>query len=129
MISSTDKTPLQSKKWIAMLIGVGCAILVFIASVIAMVVDSTIASEIVKLADTVVVFLGMMVSILITGQSAVDWQHTSSLSATSSDERKTFIEKIELDIKQKNELIEKYREIYKDDESYKPINPETETWK
>ncbi|MDD5126274.1 hypothetical protein [Methylovulum sp.] len=81
MINSTEKRPLQSKKWIAMLIGVTCAILVFIVSVIAMVVDSTIASEIVKLADTVVVFLGMMVSILITGQSTVDWQHTSSLSA------------------------------------------------
>lgn len=129
MISSTDKTPLQSKKWIAMLIGVVCVMLVFIGSVIAMVVDSNIASNIVTLANTVVVFLGMTVSILITGQSAVDWNHTSSLSATSSDERKTFIEKIEVDIKQKNELIEKYREKYKDDESYRPINPETEMWK
>lgn len=129
MVSSTEKKPLQSKKWIAMMIGVVCAMVVFLVSVLTMVLKTDIAVHIVSLANTMVVFLGMMVSILITGQSAVDWKHTSSLSTTSIDERKTFIEKIEMDIKHKNEVIDKYRDKYKDDESYKPIDSETEMWK
>lgn len=129
MVSSTEKNPLQSKKWIAMMIGVACTMVVFLVSVLTMALKTDVAAQIVSLANIVVVFLGMMVSILITGQSAVDWQHTSSLSTTSIDERKTFIEKIEMDIKQKNEVIDKYRDKYKDDESYKPIDSETEMWK
>ncbi len=33
------------------------------------------------------------------------------------------------DIKQKNDTIERYRDIYQDDESYKPIETEEEIWK
>lgn len=130
MISSTDKKPLQSKKWIAMVLGVLCSIIVFLASLATIIIKGAdIAQHVVSLANTVVVFLGMTVSILVTGQSAVDWRHTSSLSAATSDEIKTFVKKIEIDIKQKNETIDKYRDKYKDDESYKPIDSEEEMWK
>lgn len=129
MVSSTEKNPLQSKKWIAMMIGVACTMVVFLVSVLTMALKTDVAAQIVSLANIVVVFLGMMVSILITGQSAVDWQHTSSLSTASIDERMTLIEKIEMDIKRKNEVIDKYRDKYKDDESYKPIDSKTEMFK
>jgi hypothetical protein len=41
----------------------------------------------------------------------------------------SFVEEIEMDIKQKKETIERYRDKYKDDESYKPIDTEEEIWK
>lgn len=89
-----------------MTLGVCCSLIVFLASLAAIIFKGAdIAQHVVSLANTVVVFLGMMVSVLVTGQSAVDWQYTSSLSATSTDENKTFIERIEIDIKQKNEKI------------------------
>ena len=130
MTASSDKKPLQSKKWIAMLIGVICSMIVFIASLVTMAINANIASNVGSLANTVVVFLATMISFLITGQSAIDWRHSSSLAQSSNlDEKREFIEKKEMEIKQNNELIDQYKEKYKSDESYKPINPETEMWK
>jgi ABC-type multidrug transport system fused ATPase/permease subunit len=129
MIRSTDKSPLQSKKWIAMMIGVACAMLVFIASLVVIMFNTEAASHVVTLANNVVVFLGMMVSILITGQSAVDWRQTTTQSAVTVDKQETFIAKIEQDVRQKNETVTRYADKYRDDDSYRPINPAEETWK
>lgn len=130
MVASSNKKPLQSKKWIAMLLGVGSGLIVFVSSLLTMAVEPSIAGQIGSLANTVVVFLATMISVLITGQSAVDWKYISSLSnSNNSDEKREFIEKNEAEINQKNALVDRYREKYRDDESYKPIDPETEMWK
>lgn len=72
-----QKKPLQSKKWIAMLCGIIGVIIVFITSAVLIIIckaDPQTADQIISLAETVIMFLGSVVSILITGQSAVDWQ-------------------------------------------------------
>ena len=128
-MSQLNKKPLESKKWIAMLIGVVCAMLVFLISVVAMAYCPQIADKVGSLANTVVVFLATMISVLITGQSAVDWKHSSNVNVTTSDERKESTEKRSLEIRQNNATVESFQEKYKSDDSYKPIEPETEMWK
>ena len=112
-----------------MLIGVVCAMLVFLISVVAMAYCPQIADKVGSLANTVVVFLATMISVLITGQSAVDWKHSSNVNVTTSDERKESTEKRSLEIRQNNATVESFQEKYKSDDSYKPIEPETEMWK
>lgn len=74
----------ESKKAIAMLIGTICVMLVFFSSLIAIIwVKGSAASEIVSLANVAIVFLGMLVSICITGQSAVDFRYGASANLTS----------------------------------------------
>lgn len=77
--------PLESKKWIAMIVGVSCVIFVWACSVICMLIKSSIASEFVSIATIVISFIGAMVTLLITGQAAMEWKATSALSEMNNN--------------------------------------------
>lgn len=88
-----NKTIFQSKKAIAMLIGTACVMLIFFSSLATIIlIKGLAASEVVSLANMAIVFLGMLVSVAITGQSAVDWKHGSTLASSQTVEDKRYTE-------------------------------------
>jgi len=90
---------LSSRKWTAGLLGTGCVLFVFCATLVAVCLVSAMkAQALVATANLTLVALGAITGSLITGQSFVDWRHgsesqfgaeTINRSVTESEENNT----------------------------------------
>lgn len=119
------KKPLESKKWIAMLLGTSCVMATYFTSVIAIIWSKGISSgDIVSLANTVIAFLGMIISSLVLGQSAVDWKHQNSNETKNIKNENTESKEISIDSNAPlptQALVGLYQDRYRNDMSYRPI--------
>ena len=79
MNNSRDKKPFQSKKFIAMTIGLSLVFIFFISSLIVMLYKPEVASSIVSLTTTSIGVVGTIISVYAGGQAAVDWKINSDL--------------------------------------------------
>ncbi len=88
-----NKGPLDSKKWLAMMIGLSCVMVIFFTdtSLIAM-TDAVKANSYNGISTQSITFIGMMVSILIGGSSAVDWKTSDALSDMHNTEIKAAVD-------------------------------------
>lgn len=92
---ATDKRMLDSKKFRIALIGSGCVMLVFFATIAVFAQWPTVAQHAQSLATTTIGFFLAVISVLITGQSAVEWSQSNALESKMSDERRTETERTE----------------------------------
>jgi heme/copper-type cytochrome/quinol oxidase subunit 2 len=84
-----EQKPLDSKKAVYALIATLCVLVVFGISAALILFHAEAAKEIVELANLVVIFLGAIASIILTGQSCVDWKAMSVLQHMDKDETET----------------------------------------
>lgn len=75
-----NKTPLESKKWVAMIIGVSIVVLIWLTTVMIMAFKPSIAAHLVSIGTIVISFVGAMVTTLITGQAAMEWKSATAIS-------------------------------------------------
>lgn len=121
---STNKKPLESKKWIAMIVGICCVMFVYLTALITIIyTGGQGASEIVTLANIVVIFIGAMNTTLITGQSAIDWRQSGMINTSLIDQDINHEKKIQIQETKFSEKVEKTIDIegrgkdYEDDEN------------
>ena len=67
------------------IMGYSAVLFIYLTSLIACVLKSEIASQIVNLSNLTVVFMGSLVGAYTIGQSFVDWKHGSSYSQNDSN--------------------------------------------
>lgn len=121
--NSFEKKPLQSKKWLAMLIGVSTGMLVYIGALMMIALKPAQSADIVNLANTIVIYLGATVSFLIGGQSVVDWKNYSALESVTKTEIQNKNVNVNVRVsRQDSDLMKKYQDANKDDPSYAPLN-------
>ena len=87
----------RSRKFIVALLGIGCAMVVFLSGLGAVLICSVDKAQmVVGLANIVMVFLGAVIGSLVTGQSFVDWRHGSASQNVMLDSKKSDVRKLEV---------------------------------
>ena len=81
MNNSQNKSPLESKKWVMSLIGLGFVMIVYGLTSILVIQNSSVATHLVNLATLVITFLGSLVGVYLTGQSFVEWKSHSVMQS------------------------------------------------
>jgi hypothetical protein len=117
---------MQSKKFVAMLIGVGCGLLVYGSALYVIAVkNATDSADIVHLANIVIVYLGATVSFLIGGQSVVDWKNYTALERVTRSEMQTRNTNVNVRVTRADAaIIRKFQDENANDPSYRPITAE-----
>jgi flagellar motor component MotA len=95
MVEILTKRPLESKKFILATLALIGALVVWVASFVAVIASPASAGHVVTLATLIVTLLGAVAGAGITGQSFVDWKATSALTQTSIDTREERIFRVE----------------------------------
>lgn len=91
-----DKKPFESKKFIALSVGVIMTVMFFIGSMITMVLRPEIANSIVSLTTVGIGSINAAISLYAVGQSAVDFRIANVSSTSSHETRKTEFKKFEM---------------------------------
>lgn len=118
---SADKNILESKKFRAAILASVAVVVVFAAAMITMVLKPEIAQHVQSLAGTTIAFFLAVVSVLITGQSAVDWKQSNAVANIVTEEKRA--EHTDITTTERV-IIEDMAERYKGDPSYRPIEPD-----
>lgn len=93
---------MKSKKLSYALLGLGTVMFVYLLSMTVLVLKPEVSGKVVELANIAIVFLGSVTSILLTGQSAIDWKAGSHSQFSSTDDKseKRVLDRREVDIKE-----------------------------
>lgn len=109
-----EQKPLDSKKAVYALVATLCVLMVFGVSAALILCHAEAAKEIVELANLVVIFLGAIASIILTGQSCVDWKAMNVLQHMDKDESEHIDSNQELPEVESNTEIQELRRDPKD---------------
>lgn len=123
----------ESKKWIMSIVGLSCVMFVYLTSVIVMVFSVVAAPSVLSIAMTVITFIGSLVGVYVTGQSLVDWKHTSAIENIEKTDKEIKLEEFKLNVKavipeiqEENskedvtKIVQNAEKSFADDPSYAP---------
>lgn len=95
-----DQKPLESKKAIYAAIGTILVMFTFLLSLIGVVWKPVASGDIFGLANLVVIYLGAVTGVLITGQSLVDWKAMTAIQRLSASQEQRSTESLHVESNQ-----------------------------
>lgn len=87
ILDKMEKKPIDSKKMLSGMFGVGAVLIVWLGTLICMFIKTDSAAQFVSLATIVVSFVGAVTTALITGQSAMEWKSMSTIAQVDTNDK------------------------------------------